>query len=501
MHKTSKMTRVPLSALPWLLLFLLLGLKSIEQRLPVINPLTGRLLLVGGSALNLLALAAPFVLLGSVVSALVQCYLSDAALRQLLPRHPFLSLFWASFLGLAFPVGGKDGPILAERMLRQGASVATATAFLLAAPMVNPIVIAATYRAFGNSLAMALFSVGCAWFLAVCIGDLIGRMNPEISPLRQGGFYQQQPPAWRPQSGSRRGHHPGLLDLIQQICDRVYERGGLFIVAALSVAAWQTLLPGAMRQGIGQLTFLTIPLFMGLSWLLSLTAEADAFLASAFLGQFAGSSLLALMLLGPVLNRANWRVLLRRFDRLFLQQLLTMACTAVLVMAVLANILGIGALSARASGDLVIVSSPLVPSQSAISGSLAVVALPPGDIQINSGNFVMIMDALWTAGDEVVGRPVEMVGFVYSDPTLAGDDFVLARMMIIDRPEDAVVAGILCRWPDRHDLRDGQWVQVQGTLDRVKFYDLQAQKVSSMPIILAEQLTMAQPPDPEYVYP
>lgn len=500
MHRRSNVKLVPLSVVPWLLLFLLIGMDGLEQRLTVVHPLTRGLLQLAGSALSLLTAAAPWLLLGCVVSALVQCYLSDGALRQMLPRSDVLSLLWASFLGLAFPVGSKDAPIMAERLLRQGASAGTATAFLLAAPVVNPIAIAATYHAFGNSVGVTALRLGCAWLLAICTGDIIGRLHPEINSRRPGGFYQQAP-AWRSHLGRRLDQQASWQDLLQQICDRIYERGSLTITAGIVVAAWQTLLPAALQQAVGQLTFLTIPLFMLLSFVLSLTAETDAFLTSAFLGRFAGSSLLAWMLLGPVLNRVNWAWLLRRFEQRFLQQLLTMVSVAVLVLAVLANILGIGALPAEVSGELIVVSSPVIHSHPAVSGTQSMPGLPAGNILIDSNNFAAMMDALWSAGDEIVGRQVEMLGFVYSDPTLGQEDFVLARRMIIEQPEDTVVAGILCRWPDRHDLRDGQWVQVQGKLERVKFYDLHAQRVNSMPIIVAEQLTVVQPPEPEYVYP
>lgn len=127
--------------------------------------------------------------------------------------------------------------------------------------------------------------------------------------------------------------------------------------------------------------------------------------------------------------------------------------------------------------------------------------LPEGPLVITESNFSKMMELLWWSGDDVQGREVEMVGFVYRDPSLGPEDFVLARLMITCCADDADVAGLLCRWPDRQTLGDGQWVRVSGKLGRLPFYNMQTHQVDNMPFITVQQLDKVEKPAQEYVYP
>lgn len=127
--------------------------------------------------------------------------------------------------------------------------------------------------------------------------------------------------------------------------------------------------------------------------------------------------------------------------------------------------------------------------------------LPDGPLVITESNFSKMMDLLWWSGDDVQGREVEMVGFVYNDPSLGPEDFVLARLMITCCADDADVAGLLCRWSERQTLSEGQWVKVNGKLGRLPFYNLQTHQVNNMPYITVEQLVKVEQPAQEYVYP
>jgi putative membrane protein len=135
------------------------------------------------------------------------------------------------------------------------------------------------------------------------------------------------------------------------------------------------------------------------------------------------------------------------------------------------------------------------------SGVDSRVPLPEGKLVIDQGNFLQMMEMLWSAGESIDGREVEMVGFVYNDPSLGQQDFILARLIITCCANDADIAGLLCRWPERQALDEGEWVKVQGKLGRVPYYNLQTHQITNMPFIQVEQLTEVQKPEQEYVYP
>ncbi len=482
-----------IGAWPWLgilsLALLVLGQRFLQW------PIGTRLQMIGIFAVRCFLQALPFVILSSIVSTIVIHYLRDSALRQLLPRSRSLSLLGASLLGVAFPVSGGSAAMMAERLAKQGASVGAVTAFLLAAPLVNPIVLASTYRAFAGSVGVTVLRGLCAWLLAVAVADLLGRLHRDALLPVQPGFYQQ--PATLRFAAEQRASRPSPGILIRHAFRQIYQSGRWLIIGILLVTAWQTTAPIYLKHAAAEHAWLTIPLMALAAWLLSVGPESDAWLVRSLLGQFAGSSLLAWLLLAPVIHLRNLRNLQRYFAPAFVRWLAIASVTGMLAISLLANLIGIGG---QLPQDSVLTASwaPLACRSAAIPAS-CLTRLPDGGLTIESENFLEMMENLWSAGDEITGRRVEMTGFVYSDPTLGPEDFVLARMMLTAESRDPVVAGLLCRWQKRSHLVDGQWLLVQGTLGRLNFYDLGAGELRSMPFIQAEQLTLIEPPADQIV--
>jgi len=480
-------------ALPWLAILSLATLTLGRRYLGW--PMGAELQLLGGYAVRCFLQALPFVILSSIVSTMVIHYLNDSALRQLLPRSHSLSLLGASLLGVAYPVGGSAAGLMAERLASQGASVGAVTAFLLAAPLVNPIVLASTYQAFGGSLGVAALRGLCAWLLALAVADLLGRLHRQPALPARPGFYQQ--PATLRFAASQQVGRPSAPVLVRHATHQVYRSGSWLIVGTLLVAAWQVFSPVQIKQLAAEHTWLTIPLMALAAWLLSAGPEGDAWLARGLIGQFSGSSLLAWLLIVPAVNLRNLRSLRQRFDRVFVQRLVGASLAGALAVSLLANLLGLGGRPAQGNATTITWAPDAAQVETVPSGLAA--QLPPGSLTIEASNFLEMMESLWSAGEEIIGRQVEMSGFVYTDPTLGPEDFVLARMLLTAESPEPVVAGLLCRWPERSQLVDGQWLRVQGALGRLNFYDLGAGELRSMPFIQAERLTEIEPPAEQIV--
>src|SRR5258706_840290 len=93
--------------------------------------------------------AVSFLLLGSLISGLIAVFLSDDGLRRIIPRNPILATLVGSMLGFIFPVCECGVVPVTRRLYRKGLPVSVGVTFLLAAPVMNPIVLASTYAAFG----------------------------------------------------------------------------------------------------------------------------------------------------------------------------------------------------------------------------------------------------------------------------------------------------------------------------------------------------------------
>src|SRR5438128_3722840 len=112
--------------------------------------------------------ALPFLMLGVLVSAAIQVYLWDAAIARWTPRQPVLAAIFGALLGIGFPVCECGSVPTSRRLVQKGAPVATGLAFMLAAPVINPVVIISTYVAFGNWTFVA-WRVGLTLVMAVAI--------------------------------------------------------------------------------------------------------------------------------------------------------------------------------------------------------------------------------------------------------------------------------------------------------------------------------------------
>jgi hypothetical protein len=95
--------------------------------------------------------AAPFLMLGSLASGLVEAFVSPADLARWLPKNRLLAPGMNGLMGLVFPVCECGVMPLVRRLLRKGLPLPAGIAFLLAAPVFNPIVILSTIAAFGDS--------------------------------------------------------------------------------------------------------------------------------------------------------------------------------------------------------------------------------------------------------------------------------------------------------------------------------------------------------------
>lgn len=96
---------------------------------------------------------------------------------------------------------------------------------------------------------------------------------------------------------------------------------------------------------------------------------------------------------------------------------------------------------------------------------------------------------------EFRGQDASVVGFVYHDPRLPENQFMVGRIAVSCCVADAFAIGMVVKWPDAAGMPDNSWVHVEGTVD-VTYVDGWA-----LPLIIAEQITPTDPPPQPYIYP
>jgi uncharacterized membrane protein YraQ (UPF0718 family) len=273
---------------------------------------------------SLLVQALPFVMIGALAAAVVEVFAPVGALERLgrIPRP--LQLPAAALAGVLFPICECGSVPVARRLMLRGLRPSAAVAFMLAAPVLNPVVIASTFIAFRGraslwTMVAGRFALGLLVALAVgwVIGDRRKEMLLKPHPDERHGLELE-----RPESRWRR--------LFVHLGDDFLFMGRYLILGASIAAAIQTFLPASFLTGLADLPVASVLAMMGLAVLLSLCSESDAFVAASFV-QFAPSAQLGFLVLGPMVDVKLVALYAGTFKRGFVRTVVAAASVTTLV--------------------------------------------------------------------------------------------------------------------------------------------------------------------------
>lgn len=245
---------------------------------------------------SLLIEAIPFILLGALVSATIEVFVPPRMFEKLtlLPRP--LQLPASALAGMAFPVCECGSVPVARRLASKGLAPGAAITFMLAAPILNPIVLASTFVAYrGRDIMwpMVLGRAGLGLLAAVAVGWVIGsRTKGELLRARPGDADHAHD---HDHEGSRMGSFFGHLS-----GDFVF-MGRYLVFGAAVAAALQTFVPQSVIGKVAGAPVISLLAMMGLAFLLSLCSESDAFVAASFV-QFGVGAQLAFLVFGPMVD-------------------------------------------------------------------------------------------------------------------------------------------------------------------------------------------------------
>lgn len=275
--------------------------------------------------LSLVIQAMPFLLLGIGVSGILSVWVDERWLLRWLPKSVWLSALVGGMLGFLFPVCECGNIPVARRLLIKGVPLPVGIAFLLAAPVFNPVVLVSTWVAFPHQPEMVLYRALLSLGIAVLVGWLF-RWHPQPHTLFQSGILPGPAPTsllqggtfWAGASGSpvtalavyqtalveqERSSRPQRWTLLLQTWSQeITELGGVLILGAAVATAVQVLMPRQWLQISGQDAVLSLLVMLALAAIVSICASVDAFFALAFASTFTQGSLLAFLVFGPMID-------------------------------------------------------------------------------------------------------------------------------------------------------------------------------------------------------
>ena len=219
-------------------------------------------------AVSVLIESLPFIALGVVLSIVVQVWVPPGVIERWMPRRAWARRAVLSLLGMVVPVCECGNVPFARGLLMRGFSVPETLTFLIAAPIVNPIVIITTHQAFGFDDNILIARLLGGYAIANLIGWLYSR-HPDPDGLLTDRF-RDTCALVIDEPGGR-----GRRSLAQFVIELRAVMPALVIGSALAGAV-QVLIPREALLAIGSNPALSIVAMIALAMVVSICSNVDA---------------------------------------------------------------------------------------------------------------------------------------------------------------------------------------------------------------------------------
>ena len=245
-------------------------------------------------ALSVLVESLPFVVLGVILSIVVQVWVPPGAIERWMPRSAWGRRAVLSLVGMIVPVCECGNVPFARGLLIRGFAPSEALTFLVAAPIVNPIVIITTHQAFGFGDGILVARLVGGYLVANLIGWLYSR-HPDQDALLTARFARSRELV-ACETGGR-----GRRSLAQLVIELRAVMPALVIGSALAGAV-QVLVPRDALLAIGSNPVYSIVAMVALAIVVSICSNVDAFFALSFASSFTPGSIVAFLVVGPLVD-------------------------------------------------------------------------------------------------------------------------------------------------------------------------------------------------------
>lgn len=238
----------------------------------------------------------PFVILGILLSILVQIWIPDRWIMRVLPGNPVLRRAVISFIGILLPVCECGNVPLARGLIVKGFTVSESITFLLAAPILNPITIVTTGQAFGFSSPIFIARIIGGFLVANIVGWLFSR-HPDQDSLMTPRFAAECRLPDPHETGESRWKKS--IEIFQHEAATIMP--ALFL-GSLVAGLVQVAVPRALLLGLGSNPIWSILAMMALAFVISVCSNVDSFFILPFVNTFLPGSISAFLIFGPIVD-------------------------------------------------------------------------------------------------------------------------------------------------------------------------------------------------------
>lgn len=267
--------------------------------------------------------AVPFLLIGVLLSSLIQVFISKEAIERLFPKSLLGGMLTAIVAGFFLPVCDCASIPIFRSLVKKGVPLPAAVTFMTATPVINPVVMLSTYYAFNASMRVVFARVALGILSAAGIGLMF-----HLFPTKSWEKFSQNFDANFCNCGCYEGveNTEGLLGkwtlFLRHSQIEFFNVGKYLMIGAFVTAVLQTGLSSNFAASSSSDFAVAILMMMLMAFLLSLCSSSDAMIAKGLVGRFPMASTMGFLVFGPMMDVKNVLLLSGYFSNRFIVKLI-----------------------------------------------------------------------------------------------------------------------------------------------------------------------------------
>jgi len=282
----------------------------------------------------------PFLILGSLISSIIETYVSNDTLARLIPKNKILGSLVGVFLGIFLPACDCAVIPISKRLIKKGVPINAAISFMLASPIINPVVLLSTYYAFYQTNPQMfwyriLFGVAISLIIGIVMGIIFN--NKEVLESSENHLHdcEKDCHCHTHEEKSKHTLKNDFISIFRHSALDIFDVVKYLMFGALIASFVQVLLPRDILMIFNNNQVLSIICLMLFAYLISLCSTSDSFVGKSLLQSFSNASIIAYLILGPMIDIKNTIVLLGNYKKSFVFTLISLIFIFVFIFALM----------------------------------------------------------------------------------------------------------------------------------------------------------------------
>lgn len=175
-------------------------------------------------------------------------------------------------------------------------------------------------------------------------------------------------------------------------------------------------------------------------------------------------------------------------------------CSKIIILFIFTILVGFGA--AHAGIDTTIVDNKGVKVVNKLANSAGVMTSEErqrkSPLNVTDDNFVNILSDVFQHINDYSGRAITISGFVHKQEGLNDNEFIISRLYMSCCAADAQIIGPIGRLRASTDIKEGQWVKVQGKITSKS--QATEGEITTNPVVIIDSIENIPDPGSPYVY-